>query len=97
MATRGSSACIGWPQLGRIEPGCPADIVALDLSAPNMQPMFNPISQIVYATTGGEVSMTMVNGIVLYKDGEHKTLDNSALNEAAKSAKDWVFSKATSK
>lgn len=93
MATRGSAQCIGWPELGRIEPGYPADMIALDLISPNMLPLFNPVSHIVYATTGMEVCMTMVAGQVLYLHGKFTTLDDNQLLHDASEATKWVVSR----
>lgn len=94
MATRGSAQCLGKPELGQLQPGCPADIIALDLNCPNMMPMYNPVSQSVYATSGMEVSMTMVAGKILYQDGKYTTLDISFLREQAEKGIEWVLSKA---
>jgi len=92
MATRGSARCLGWPELGRIQAGHPADMVALELAEPNLMPMFDPVSHAVYATTGKEVCMTMVAGRVLYLYGEYKTLDVASLREEARRAAKWARS-----
>ncbi|QJB57672.1 amidohydrolase [Pseudodesulfovibrio sp. zrk46] len=91
MATRGSARALGWPELGRIQKGCPADIIALDLASPNMMPMYNPVSHAVYAATGGEVCMTMVAGEILYLYGDFRSLDVRALRDEAFRAKSWVL------
>lgn len=90
MATRNSARCLGWPELGRIESGCPADMCALDLSSPNLLPLFNPVSHAVYAATGMEVCMTMAAGEVLYLYGEFKTMDATALREEAAECAKWA-------
>lgn len=93
MATRGSAQCMHWPELGRLEVGAPADFVGVDLSSPNMQPMFNPISHLVYATTGHEVCLTACAGKILYSNGEYKTLDMPALLEEIQGVATWVESR----
>ncbi len=93
MATRGGAACLGWPELGRLVPGGPADLVALDLDCPNMQPLFSPVSQAVYAASGHEVRLTMVEGRVLYQDGQYHTLDYPALLREAAGLRRWVMDK----
>ncbi|EGB13733.1 S-adenosylhomocysteine deaminase [Pseudodesulfovibrio mercurii] len=90
MATRNSARCLGWPELGRIEAGYPADMIALDLSSPNLMPVFNHVSHAVYAATGMEVCMTMVAGEVLYLYGEFRTLDVGGLRREAARAAKWV-------
>ncbi|BCS87230.1 amidohydrolase [Pseudodesulfovibrio sediminis] len=92
MATRNSAHCLGWPELGRIEKGCPADMIALDLAYPNLMPVFNYVSHAVYGATGMEVCMTMVGGEVLYLYGDFKTIDINLLRTNALQASDWVHS-----
>ena len=78
MATRGGAAAMGGDG-GTLAVGRPADCIALDLSAPNMQPLFNAASHAVYAATGMEVALTMVAGEVLYRDGRFTRFDYPAL------------------
>lgn len=94
MATRNAARCLGWPELGVIHPGHPADIIALDTAHPNLLPMHNPLSHAVYAATGHEVCMTMVAGEILYLYGEFKTIDMPSLQAEAKRALKWVVDKA---
>ncbi|EHJ46472.1 S-adenosylhomocysteine deaminase [Solidesulfovibrio carbinoliphilus subsp. oakridgensis] len=75
MATRDGAAALGWPELGRLTVGGPADLCALDLSRPQLCPAFDPVSDAVYAASGGEVVCTMVAGKVLYRDGEFTGFD----------------------
>ena len=91
MATRGSARCLGWPELGRIQAGCPADMIALELANPNLMPLYNPVSHAVYASTGMEVCMTMVAGRVLYLYGEFLTMDVQTLQTEAVQASRWVL------
>jgi len=92
MATRGSARCLGWDGLGRIEPGCPADIIALEMASPNLTPVYDPVSHAVYASTGMEVCMTMAAGQVLYLYGDYKTMDIAALRHEAGEAARWACS-----
>ena len=91
MATLGSAAALHLPQLGRIAPGAPADLVALDLDSPNFQPLYNPVSHLVYAASGHEVSLCMVDGKILYKDGAFVSLDYPVLLSEAQKLKKWVL------
>lgn len=78
MATRGGAAAMG-TDAGVLAVGRPADCIALDLAAPNMQPLFNAASHAVYAATGMEVCLTMVAGEVLYRDGTFSRFDYADL------------------
>jgi 5-methylthioadenosine/S-adenosylhomocysteine deaminase len=68
-ATVGGASALGDARLGVLAAGRPADIIALDLNCPNMQPLYTPVSHAVYAATGMEVRMNMVDGEILYLDG----------------------------
>jgi len=69
-ATIGGASALGDARLGSLAVGLPADIIALDLDSPNLQPMYSPVSHAVYAATGMETRMTMVDGEILYLDGK---------------------------
>ena len=90
MATCQGALAVGWPELGSIEPGRRADMVVLDGSAPNLLPCHNPVSQLVYAATGAEVRLTMVEGRVLYRDGAYLSLDYPALLKEMASICRWA-------
>jgi 5-methylthioadenosine/S-adenosylhomocysteine deaminase len=68
-ATTGGASALADARLGVLEAGRPADIIALYLDAPNLQPLYAPVSHAVYAATGMEVRMNMVDGEILYLDG----------------------------
>jgi 5-methylthioadenosine/S-adenosylhomocysteine deaminase len=88
MATANGARALHWPGLGEIRQGGPADIIAVDMTPPNMRPVHSLTSNIVYAATGAEVRMTMVDGEVLYKDGEYSRMDVEALYAKAREAAD---------
>ncbi len=94
MATLGGAAALHRPGLGSLTVGGPADLTALDLSAPNLQPLYAPVSHLVYAATGMEVGLTMVEGEILYHDGVFTRFDYSALCAAMRDVRDWVRRKA---
>lgn len=91
MATIGGAAAMHDDHLGSLAPGKAADCVALDLSEPNLQPMYNEVSHIVYAATGMETRMTMVGGEVLYQDGRFTRFDYPALCEEMRNVRRFVL------
>lgn len=90
MATLGGAAVFGDPDLGSLETGKKADLVALDLSLPNMMPMHNPVSQVVYAAGGHECRLTMVGGEILYRDGKFSRFNLEDLREEARQLRDFA-------
>ncbi|MCL2757319.1 MAG: amidohydrolase family protein, partial [Coriobacteriia bacterium] len=60
---------------GCIEVGKRADLVALDITQPWNQPVNDQLSNLVFATQGSDVVLTVVDGAVLYRDGIWRTID----------------------
>jgi len=76
MATINAAKALGWDQqIGSLEIGKQADIAAFDLSGLEATPLYNPVSWLVYAASGREVSHLWVAGRALLQDGELQTLD----------------------
>ncbi|GAB5414831.1 MAG: TRZ/ATZ family hydrolase [Congregibacter sp.] len=76
MATLGGAEALGMDaEIGSLRIGKQADIIAVDLSGPGTQPVHNPISQLVYATTGAEVTHSWVAGKPLLEDRRLLTID----------------------
>ena len=53
-----------------IDTGKKADLTVIDLHRPNMQPINNIIKNIVYSGSKENVKLTMINGKILYENGE---------------------------
>jgi len=80
MATRRGAQAIGMgDRLGQLTPGRRADVIVVDTTAPHLQPMFDPVAQLVYAAKASDVRTTVVNGRVLMHDRVVKTLDRRAV------------------
>ena len=75
MATRNGYLACGFPDCGIIEKGMTADIQIIDYDCPQMWPLGNPLSALVYSCGPKCVESVMINGqFVLYKH-ELKTID----------------------
>jgi 5-methylthioadenosine/S-adenosylhomocysteine deaminase len=85
MATIEGARAIGLDrQIGSLEVGKQADLILVDLSAPNLSPtLLNPIRNLVpnlvYAASGHEVKSVMVAGKLLVEDYHILTVDESAI------------------
>ena len=62
-------------ETGKIAPGYDADLIMLNLDAPHLYPVSDPCAAVAYSARGGDVCLTMVQGQILYENGEYKTLD----------------------
>lgn len=70
MATVNGAKAMGLDDCDILEVGKYADIIEIDLSRPSMQPLNDMVSNIVYSGGKDVVRMTMINGKILYADGE---------------------------
>ena len=75
MATVNGAKIQGRPDCGGIAVGNKADIIALDFDAPHLLPAFDPLTMLCYSAQGSDVVMTMVDGKILYENGEFLTID----------------------
>lgn len=95
MATLNGAKAIGLEhKIGSLEKNKSADMIAINLNALNTLPIFNPISQIVYAANSRQISDVWVAGKRLLKNGEFTTLDQEAILAKAKIWQDRIFSSA---
>lgn len=75
MATVGSAKCMGLNDCDCIDVGKKADLIVIDLMRPSMQPIHNITKNLVYSGSKDCVKLTMINGKILYENGEFPTLD----------------------
>ena len=80
MATLNGARALGVDnEIGSLVPGKAADIAAVDLDTLETQPLYNPLSQIVYAAARHQVTHVWVAGKLLLRERALVTLDEEAL------------------
>ena len=76
MATYNGAKALGIEQeTGSLEAGKSADMIAIDLNRPETQPLYNPVSQIVYAASREQVTDMWMGGRQLMASRQLITLD----------------------
>jgi 5-methylthioadenosine/S-adenosylhomocysteine deaminase len=76
MATLGGARALGMDRdLGSLEPGKLADLIAVRMDAPHAVPVYDPISHLVYVLKGSDVAHVMVNGRWVVRDRKVLTLN----------------------
>lgn len=75
----------GQDKICYLKEGQKADILMIDLNDPSMQPINSIIDNIVFSGSPDIVKMTMINGKIVYKDGEYLTLDKKEIYERCNS------------
>lgn len=84
MATINGAKALGIDHLtGSLKTGKSADFIAVDLNQIETQPVYHPISQIVYATPRSQVTDVWVAGKQLMKNRQLLTLDEKELLKKA--------------
>jgi 5-methylthioadenosine/S-adenosylhomocysteine deaminase len=76
MATLGGAKAMGWDdRIGSLEPGKAADLVIFDASGPQWMPnrFSNPVSDLVYGSSGSDAQTVIIDGVVVMEDREFKT------------------------
>jgi 5-methylthioadenosine/S-adenosylhomocysteine deaminase len=63
-----------------------ADVIIVDMSKARQQPLFDPVSQIVYASRGDDVVTTIVNGRILMRDRTVLTMNEAGVIAEARQA-----------
>lgn len=75
MATVNGATAQGRTDCGTLKVGNKADIIMFDLDKPHLQPDYDTMANLVYSAQASDLCMTMVDGKILYKDGEFLTID----------------------
>jgi 5-methylthioadenosine/S-adenosylhomocysteine deaminase len=90
MATIMGARALGLEAVtGSLEKGKKADLIIVDTNKPHLTPMYNPVSHLVYAAKGSDVTTSIINGTVVMNDGRLKTMDlNNVMDNVNKIARE---------
>jgi 5-methylthioadenosine/S-adenosylhomocysteine deaminase len=84
MATIGGARVLGMEkEIGSLEAGKRADLIAVSLGRPHATPLYGAVSQMVYALKASDVRDVMVEGRPVVRDARILTLDEKAILEKA--------------
>lgn len=72
--------------IGSLEIGKRVDFVAVDVRKVALHPCINPVSNIVYAATGRDVHVVVVDGQLTVENGKIRTMDEEAIMKMADEA-----------
>jgi 5-methylthioadenosine/S-adenosylhomocysteine deaminase len=80
MATIDGARALGLQQqIGSLEAGKRADLIVVSTTSARQTPMYDPLSHLVYAAKGSDVTTMIVNGRMLMRDRKVLTLDESSV------------------
>jgi 5-methylthioadenosine/S-adenosylhomocysteine deaminase len=85
MATVNGAKALGLDsEIGSIEKNKKADLVAIDLSTIENQPIFNPLTTLVYSSSRSDVSYVWINGKIKLRDKKLVNIDEERIIQLAK-------------
>ena len=80
MATQGGAEALGWEkEMGSLEVGKRANMILVSQDSVHTIPSTDPATNVVYSNNAADVLMTIVNGEILFEDGQLTTLDEEKL------------------
>ena len=77
-------------RIGSIEVGKEADFVFFDATVSEWQPLYNPVSNLVYSATGNTVKHVFVRGEQVVRDGRLTRIDEGAVMREVRKAAERV-------
>jgi 5-methylthioadenosine/S-adenosylhomocysteine deaminase len=91
MATMGAARALHMEEkIGSLEVGKLADIIVIDTKAPNMIPIYNPYSALVYSANSANVRHSIVDGKVIMLDRKILNVDEEQIRNEALAFADIV-------
>ena len=91
MATLGGARALGLEdRIGSLEVGKQADLIAVDLGQPETQPVYNPLSQLVYACNGSQVTHSWIAGVPVMAERQLTRTDLAALGARVREWRDRI-------
>jgi hydroxyatrazine ethylaminohydrolase len=83
-ATEGGASLLGREDIGALRPGLAADLFAIDTRKLDfVGTRHDPISLLAKVGVGAPTDLTMINGRIVWRNGEFPGLDEGALFAAA--------------
>ena len=95
MATIEGAKALGLGDMvGSLELGKKADLIVMDTNKPHLTPLYSPVSHLVYAARGNDVSHSIINGRLVMEERRLLTLDlfeiMEKVREKSAHVKKWI-------
>ena len=92
-ATRGGALAQGRTDCGLLKEGMKADLIVIDIQRVHWHPIHDLLNNLVYSASGSDIELTMVDGKVLYNDGEYATIDEEQVIFEVENVKKEILEK----
>ena len=84
LATRNGAIAQGRQDCGRLEVGHRADLVLINRRSIHNMPSYDDYAMLAYSADRSDVLLTMVDGRILYRNGEYTSIDEERLISEAR-------------
>ena len=91
MATENGAKLQRRDNCGKLAVGYQADFIAIDTDKPHLTPCLDMPALIVYAAQASDVALTVVDGKILYENGDFKTVDKEKTYYEVKKAVERLY------
>ena len=81
--TQAGADALGRPDLGRLAAGARADLLVYDLWKPHLQPVRDPLKNLVWKGHAGDLALVMVHGEPVVRDGRVLKVDEDSIMRTA--------------
>ena len=78
---------------GRIKEGYDADLIVVDAKKPHLQPLYDPIAQLVYSAQAGDIETVVARGRVIMEGYRVLTLDEEEIYRKANRWREKILQK----
>lgn len=92
-ATIGGAKALGRSDLGRLAPGCQADIVTVNLESMMGTPVRDPLKNVLYSGSGTDVHNVIVAGEFRVRDGKTLFCDEQEVRDSLQRAAERAWSR----
>lgn len=79
LATVNGAKAQGRDDCGRVEVGMRADLILIDRDSLHNMPTYDDYAMLAYSADSRDIQMTMVDGRILYRNGEYTLIDEERL------------------
>lgn len=91
LATRNGALAQGREDCGEVKEGMRADLILIDRTSLHNMPCFDDYAMLAYSADRSDVRMTMVDGRILYRNGEYTSIDLERLRFQCQEVFDQYF------
>lgn len=95
MATIDGARCLDWEdEIGSLEVEKKADLCVVNPWTPNMQPMHDPIANLVFSMKTENIESTMVDGVWLMRNRQFTRIDGDEVLRQVRERATWIRERA---